>query len=164
MYRSLPPHVKQHQTWTCWAAAMQSWLAVTPFRKRASQDELIEEYATWPNGGLDPVAPGGRNFSTLADDFSVQFAVMAGSRLTLEFIESKLKIGHVLLVFNLSPGVAHTNVVYGIGTPTGNEKLLSVMDPDVFGKESLDPLTGLYRNRPLSYYSERAAVIVGWPG
>jgi hypothetical protein len=164
MYRHLPKHVNQTATWSCWAAGLESWLDVTPYRRKATQRELIEEYATHSNGGLDPISLGAtvhRSFETLAEDFSINYVVMPGNELTAEFIDDKLKLGHVLLVFNLSPGVSHTNVVYGVGTPTGGEKLISVMDPSVTTSEMP---TGLYRNRPISYYSSRTAVIVAWPG
>jgi hypothetical protein len=163
MYRKLPKYVRQATTWSCWAAGMESWLDVAPFGRRATQQELIDEYATHANGGLDPIAPGAvahRSFQTLADDFAIEFRVMRGSALTAEFIDERLKLGHVLLVYNLSPGVSHTNVVYGVGFPTGGEKLISVMDPSVTTHENP---TGLYRNRPISFYQSRDFVIVGWP-
>jgi Papain-like cysteine protease AvrRpt2 len=163
MYRDLPPYVRQNAAWTCWAAGLQSWLAITPNRRKASQEELVAEYATHENGGLDPISDGAtanRDFETLAEDFSIEYAVMAGSDLTAEFIDQKLQRGHVLLIFNSVPGVAHTNVVYGVGFPTGREKLISVMDPSETG---LEPQTGLYRNRPITFYNSRSFVIVAWP-
>ena len=32
MYLTLPKYVKQKSTWWCWAAGLESWLGVTPFR------------------------------------------------------------------------------------------------------------------------------------
>jgi hypothetical protein len=134
---------------------MESWLSVTPLRRKATQRELIDDYATHPSGGLRPVSAGttaDRDFETLADDFSIEFAVMTGAALTASMVNEKLKHGHVLLVYNLSPGIAHANVVYGVGYPTGKERLISVMDPS---ETTRNPQTGLYRNRPVSFYKER---------
>lgn len=160
MYRKLPKYVKQSTTWSCWAASMESWLALAIFGRKPSQQELINEYATHANGGLDPLGQT-RSFAALADDFGIQYQVFSGQSLSMAFIEEKLQISHVLLVYNLSPGVAHANVVYGTGYPTGKEKLISVMDPS---ETTPDKLTGLYRNRPLSFYKQRASVLVGWRG
>jgi len=160
MYLKLPKYVKQSTTWSCWAASMESWLALATFGRKPSQQELINEYATHSNGGLDPLGQA-RSFESLAADFAVEYQVFPGRSLTMAFIEEKLHISHVLLVYNLSAGVAHANVVYGIGYPTGKEKLISVMDPS---ETTPDKLTGLYRNRPLSFYTQRASVLVGWRG
>jgi len=114
-------------------------------------------------GGLDPIAPGAvahRSFQTLADDFAIEFRVLRGSTRTAEFIDNRLRLSHVLIVYNLSPGVSHTNVVYGVGFPTGKEKLISAMDPSITTHENS---TGLNRNRPISFYQSRDFVIVGWP-
>ena len=163
MYRKLPKYVRQTTTWSCWAAAMESWLDAQPYGRKATQAELIEEYATHPNGGLDPIGSGAtadRSFERLADDFSMDYKVMAGSDLTLDFIDERLLKGHVILVYNLSPGVAHANVVYGVGRPTGKDRLISVMDPsEITG----DKQTGLYRNRSIDFYKKRKVVIVAWP-
>lgn len=160
MYLKLPKYVKQSTTWSCWAASMESWLALAPYGRKPSQQELINNYATHSNGGLDPLGQG-RSFETLAEDFAVAYQVFAGHSLTMAFIEEKLRISHVLLVYNLGPGVSHANVVYGTGYPTGKEKLISVMDPS---ETTPDKLTGLYRNRPLSFYRQRDFVLVGWRG
>lgn len=160
MYLKLPKYVKQSTTWSCWAASMESWLALAPYGRKPSQQELINNYATHSNGGLDPLGQG-RSFETLAEDFGVEYQVFAGHSLTMAFIEEKLRISHVLLVYNLSAGVSHANVVYGTGYPTGKEKLISVMDPS---ETTPDKLTGLYRNRPLSFYRQRDFVLVGWRG
>lgn len=155
MYKQLPKLVSQQTAWSCWAAATESWLNSTSYRSKLSQQTLIDTYATNSDGGLEPLASGAnadRDFETMADELSISYTVLKGSDLTLDFIDEKLKISHVLLMFNLAPGVAHTNVVYGVGMPTGKERLISVMDPS----------PGKYENRDLSFYSSRTAIIVGW--
>src|SRR5690349_18774446 len=103
---------------TCWAAGMESWLGATSLRVRKTQDDLIDEYATRDDGGLNPTDRSGRDFRTLAEDFSIGFTVVAGSQLSVNLINTHLaNDGHVLLIFNVGPGVAHTNVVYGVGRP-----------------------------------------------
>ena len=149
MYKKLPKIVSQSSTWTCWAAGMESWLDSTPLRLKETQENLISTYATNDNGGLNPISDNGRDFATLADDFSIEFEVTR--RLRLNFIDEHLKISHVLLIFNLFPGVAHTNVVYGIGMPQGTDRMLSVMDPN----------PGVYVNRHPSFYSKRL-LMIGW--
>ena len=156
MYRKLPKAVKQKATWSCWAAGLESWLAAAPFGRKATQQELIDEYATDSKGGLDPISAGAtahRDFQTLASDFAIKFVVKRGKTLTEDFLDGKLKQGYVLLIYNLAPNVAHTHVVYGIGYPQGNERRVSVMDPS----------TGGYTNKPIEYYHKRRAGIVGWP-
>ncbi len=160
MYRKLPKYVKQSTNWSCWAASTESWLALLPFGRKPSQQELIDVYATHADGGLEPTGEG-RSFETLAGDFGIAHTVMKGKTLSMAFIEEKLKISHVLLVYNLSSGASHANVVYGTGYPTGSQKMLSVMDPS---ETVPDKVTGLYRNRPLSFYTQRDFVVVGWRG
>lgn len=155
MYKKLPKLVGQSTNWSCWAAALESWLDVTPYRSKQSQQTLIDAYATHEDGGLDPLSSGetaDRDFESLAGDLSIAYTVVKGSALTLDFIDEKLKTSHVLLMYNLAPGVAHANVIYGIGMPNGKEMLISVMEPS----------PGIYVNRPLNFYSGRSAIIVGW--
>ena len=52
------------------------------------------------------------------------------------------------------PGAAHMNVVYGISACSGAEATLSVMDPN----------GGELAQRPISFYRNKAALIIGWPG
>jgi hypothetical protein len=59
---------------------------------------------------------------------------LPGSRLTAELLEEKLKLRHNLLIFNLTSGAGHTNVLYGMGSIDCDQTVPSVMDPSV-----LDP-------------------------
>jgi outer membrane phospholipase A len=56
-----PPYVTQANIFWCWAAAMESWLTVTPGRDMFNQNELRAMFAglTDPsNGGLTPAGWG----------------------------------------------------------------------------------------------------------
>ena len=162
MYLKLPRYVKQTMTNSCWAAGMESWLEQVPYGAKRTQAELIAEYATQADGGLVAIASNGsgRDFESLASDFSIEYAVLRGSTLTLDYIDDKLRYGHVIVAYNMGPNSSHANVVYGVGYPTGGQRMVSVMDPNVTTSHSS---TGLYRNRVLSFYSSRTFLIVGWP-
>ena len=41
VYLNFPPLVEQVDEMSCWAAALEAWLSVTPGRKQRSQHELI---------------------------------------------------------------------------------------------------------------------------
>jgi hypothetical protein len=159
MYKRLPKIVGQITTMTCWAAGLESWLDVTPFRVKTSQKDLIDAYSSREDGGLEPIASSPdmdktRTFKQITEDFSIDFVVVRGQDLTAETIDEKLKNGHVMLIFNVAPHVSHTNVVYGVGCPTGKDKLISVMDPSG---------GGFHTNRPISFYQGFSFIIVAWP-
>lgn len=136
--------------WTCWAAALEAWLAVTPGRKKWLQVDLVGAYATDDNGGLDPKS----GWPNIADDFKMDYEVVAGSDLDAQYFVSKLRNhGHVLVGYNLAKGIAHVEVVYGAGYPDGKNFRIAVMDPD----------GARFRNRPITYFTKRAAVMVSWP-
>lgn len=100
------------------------------------------------------------SFNNLVEEMQLGYKKMHGEDLTLDYVQERLKNkGHLLLAYNLSTSAAHANVVYGIGYPTGKGRLISVMDP---AEVTRDPLSGVYRNRPLSYYSKRSVVLVAW--
>jgi hypothetical protein len=166
MYRELPRYVKQSTLWSCWAAALESWLEVTPYTKSQhyTQDDLLSVYRTYESGMLDYEPPADnpdRCFKAVARDFSMYEQLLdPGSLLTIDMIEEGLNHGHVLLVYNVTPTVSHANVVYGVGYPTGREQLISVMDP---GVEELEKQTGYYRNRPLSFYQGKSVVLIAYP-
>lgn len=156
MYRKLPKIVSQNSSWTCWAAGMESWLDATPFRRKDKQSELVSMYATYPTGGLDAVSSAGtaeRDFETLASDFSIEYEVKTKKHpVRFGFLNECLTKSHVLLIFKVSPRVAHTHVVYGVGKPDGKDTQISVMDPS----------PGIFMNKSIYFYLRRQPVIVGW--
>ncbi len=145
-----PPVVAQQATWTCWAAALESWSYVSS-EVVATQEDLIKAHATDANGGLDPET----GWPPVAQAMQVQYRVFdPGAELDPAFIQAKLAQGHVLAGYRFDSGAAHMNVVYGISACNGAEATLSVMDPN----------GGELAQRPISFYRNKAALIIGWPG
>lgn len=162
MYLQLPKYVKQKTTWSCWAAGGESFFALQSYGRKPTQQELIDEYATHGNGGLEPTSAqgGNRSFETLCGDFGLSYEVHRGRDFTADMVKTRLqRSGHVLLVYRIARGVAHANVVYGVGAPDGGGTKISVMDPSV---AELDPKTGYYRNRPVGFYGQRDLVLMAW--
>ena len=113
-YRNLPPLVEQIGAWTCWAAALESWLHVTPGRKRWKQEELIDMYGRAPDGRLDPKA----DFPIVSGDLGLTYKVWVAKKLRFSYLYEKLRDhGHVFLCFNYQKDAAHCNAVYGVGWP-----------------------------------------------
>jgi hypothetical protein len=127
---------------------MESWLSATKGRKPQTQEELVRAYGNPDKDGeLDEWS-----FETPADHFGMDYDKMKDGALTVDYLNAKLKKGHVLLFYKVGAGVAHAVVVYGVGYPTGEAAMVSVMDP----------WTGGYRNIPLSDFSS-GPKIVAWP-
>lgn len=73
MYRKVLKYVRQPTTWSCWAAGMASWLDVAPFGRRATQQELIDEYAS------------------IHFEFSNQHGRAAGNNIGAEIVYTRLR-------------------------------------------------------------------------
>lgn len=157
-----PPYVIQSNTFWCWAAAMESWLSVTPERDPVSQTKLRERFKDFTdpdNGGLTPEGWGavasafnmeGQSFT--ANGLPGSFSPAA---ISPKFIYATLKKkGFIVIVYNLAPGgPAHTNVIYGIqSTPAAT--FLNVMDPEEDG--------GGLITRSLDHYTNRDFVGLLW--
>jgi hypothetical protein len=153
-FREEPVVVAQKSTWTCWAAALESWAFMTPNSGSVMQQDLIDEFATDERGGLDPE----RGWPRIASALQIQYRLVESDQdlaFLWRLVFSKLKSGHVIIVYKLPGGAAHANVVYGV-EPAGNgDFVFSVMDPQ--GKGSTE-------QRSLSFYKAHRPLIVGWPG
>jgi hypothetical protein len=162
---SPPPTVGQgRHVWHCWAASSSSWVQVVS-GENLSREYFVKKYANAPNGGLNsgratPLEPGvvrpSGGFSALMKDLHMDYAVIAGQRLTAELVATKIeKHGYLLLFYNMSVGgPAHTVVVYGINYPNGGTPIkLSVMDPMGPG--------GLF-DVELDIYQSKNGLILGW--
>ena len=158
-YKQLPKLVVQETNKSCWAAVLESWLGILPNRNwRPKQNELMEQYPdlTFPDGSIKP------------KEFVAQLAPIAGmncewvSSVSAEYLAGKLQSnGHLVIGYNdTSRGVSGGHVVlcYGVGRPTGNAQLVSVMDPS---------RSEGYRNRALEYFhplaSEDNKILIGMP-
>ncbi|HSB64037.1 MAG TPA: papain-like cysteine protease family protein [Thermoanaerobaculia bacterium] len=151
--RGLPPLVFQPSTdeWICWAAAMESWLRVTPNRKVRTRDELVGLFQgdTDDSGAL--LKKGLPRLITMAR-MDVKAFPKSGPGLSLDFLYQKLvERGHLYLMFS-SSGVGHANVVYAV-----DEEL------DYIGY--MDPWPGMgYRSRSIGDFRDAASeFLVGWP-
>jgi len=151
-YKSLPPLEAQETTWSCWAAALRSWLLVTPGRPTYNtQSDLITLYQTTPSGGIDPE----EKIPTIAGDYSMDYEVISGRRFRGSRIARLLREkGHVIIMYNIATGIAHSHVVYGVGYPDGVNYRISVMDPSSGGG---------YKNMPVDFYTSKTALIIAYP-
>jgi hypothetical protein len=145
-----PPVVPQNDTWTCWAAALESWSYVSS-EIAWSQDELIEAFATDKKGGLTPE----EGWPLVARAMQIQYQVLPGGQIGAPLLISKLNQGYVVLGYQLESGASHMNVVHGVNMCGGKEPTLSIMDPQE---------EGALEERPISFYSAKSGLIVGWPG
>lgn len=141
--------IGQANTWWCWAAGYDSFSMIS-MRPHKSQAELLAEFPpntppyTDGNGGL--LKPGWDllklRFMLTSRIFSVKnSAPDRPADLDPKFLRALLdQKGHLLVVWNLRPGVAHTNVVYGVSFCDAVHKIM-VMDPQGGGKLETRPLS-----------------------
>lgn len=160
----LPKAVQQYkeEKLTCWAAALESWLDVTPQSPASwyvkTQDDALNAWGPFTDttGGLD-VSFGLKLMFAGVGIERVNFK--GKNKITGAFLYSKLKKrGHIYLCYaggiNTASGqVGHCVVVYGIKNPWSNNCSVSYMDP-WFGNYKVD--------EPLSYFQQANEVIPGW--
>ena len=130
-YLNVPPLVEQVDEISCWAAALEAWLSVTPGRKRRSQHELIgvmEEQGRARRGRISEhqergsaPCPDGRHgapYGSKTQESPVDWNLSA---------QQARERGYLFMVYNVF-GVGHAVVVYGIVNEPGNETIFA-MDP-----------------------------------
>lgn len=140
-----PPPIVQQQSYTCWAAALQSWLGARGTAATTVLD-LITRYS-----GTSCIEPDNSlPYPTAAEvyrEWGVEFKKFASAeKLTGEVVRSLLRIKGHLLIAQVGSSLGHVLVVYGSGfDPEGkpNPNYISVMDP----------LSGTYSNWPLAALS-----------
>jgi hypothetical protein len=110
--KPVPPIVAQDRNKSeCWAAALASWLQVTPGRPKLNKQKLIDKYSDLEDDGVseDTIA------QTIVPDFNMQFARQRAGLLAPEWLEFKLRNnGYVVLVYKSGQQSSHTINVYGI--------------------------------------------------
>lgn len=156
-----PRLVPQDSEYHCWAAALESWLELSPPRDMLNQDQLIDEFRAvidpdteaMTNPGWSEVA---RRFTMDGTVFSVQGGFLKPNEINGEFIADKLnRNGYMLFIYNLVPGgPSHVNVVYGV-FEKNNQTYVQAMDPYTRG-------SGGMVTRPLSFYTNRSGVGMLW--
>lgn len=170
-YKNPPSVVGQFGKWTCWAAAFDSWTAVSG--SRTSQDSLIRDYGL-PLTGFQPGGLRATDFPKVATAVGMVYEEVSSARFTQDLMASRLRDhGHLLLVYPLEvaegqPGVAHTVVVYGVGYPSGTgAPEMAVMDPT---EGAADPsadwpnkVKGGFARTMIDYAAgEGKTLLVGW--
>jgi Papain-like cysteine protease AvrRpt2 len=131
-YKSLPRVVIQDNNKSCWAAVLESWLAILPNRTfRPSQQELLESYPdfTFPDGSIIPDEFADR----LAPQVGMECEWISQSQFKPSYLAGKLASkGHLVIGYrDTSRAVqgGHVVVCYGVGRPKGTTQMVSVMDP-----------------------------------
>lgn len=160
-YKGLPRLVVQETNTSCWAAVLESWLAIIPGRNwRPKQSELMEMYPdlTFDDGSIKPK----ELVAQIAPQAGMSATWISASSFTAEFLAGKLQTdGHLVIGYketSRSRQGGHVVVCYGVGRPDGKNQQISVMDPS---KDAG------YRNRDFSYFqtlpSENNKILIGSP-
>ncbi|OAI40119.1 hypothetical protein AYO40_05135 [Planctomycetaceae bacterium SCGC AG-212-D15] len=151
MMRALPPGKLQDRSKSqCWAAALWSWLQVTPGRTKMSVEQLVKSYSNMDDGGVseqqlkDVVFP----------EFGMSSFGDSGVEKTINsiWVDKKLALGHVLLIYKSGYISSHTHVVYGVKEPGDATAKFCVMDP----------WWGYYKEYARSEYDNKP-VLFAWP-
>lgn len=138
-YRYPPKEIAQDKTkFTCWAAALASWMSVTPSCPMSwlikTQEDAIEEWKDFTDdkSGLSVK----KGFQWMASACSMNAELFKPARrLTGDFIYSKLRSKGYLYIFfaggqmTSGNGLAHASVIYGISNPWSSDCVVGVIDP-----------------------------------
>jgi hypothetical protein len=157
--RQRPKLAEQDQDkFTCWAAALESWMDVTPQSPLRwaikTQDDAISQYKMFcgTKDGLE--MPWG--FQIMAAGVGMDFKVFLDPRhLTGAFLYWKLKTKGHLYFFVARWGVAHAGVIYQIANPWRKSCTISFMDPW--------PGHGYRIDDSLEHVREARVACIGWP-
>jgi hypothetical protein len=126
-HRAMPPNVRQHNLWWCWAACMEMLTRLYPQRfggvktqEAVRNDPAMAPFLT-PEGGLN-VQHG---LPALLNQYHMQGHVWSNHLPNRETIEQRLRTSHLFAVYQVIPGAAsHFVLIHGIGRET-----LYYMDP-----------------------------------
>jgi len=159
-----PPMVKQEVGYKCWAAALESWCAVTPYRLNWTQDELLERrnlYVT-PFDPTLPLDPSGypQEGAINADVFKLMNKDIVlrlnmdygeqprGAQVDQDYFFNLLyENGYLFVVYTASSsGVRHANVIWAASS-----------DGDV---STMDPMRGSYIQKVMEEL--RTPFLVAW--
>jgi hypothetical protein len=164
-YRPVPNEVFQDPTThTCWAAALESWMSVTPQSPASwyikTQEDAINEMKSFCDGNLG-LSIKQFGFPLMAAAVGMGFEVFLRAReLSGNFLYAKLKAKGYLYIFvagghtGLGNTLAHAGVIYGIANPWGKNCTVGVMDPW--------PGKGIRPMQPLADYQKAKEAVVGW--
>jgi hypothetical protein len=138
-----PPSVTQATGFKCWAAALQSWLAVTPNRPKWPQDFLLKSSAMWrndmnrnlPDGAIDADIFKAMAVSSLLGLRMSWEEIPAGTGIADDDLYSRmLENGYLFLsytaaggIIDTGNGVRHCVVVWA----ANDEGVVSIMNPSL---------------------------------
>jgi hypothetical protein len=159
-----PKKVKQKDVDTCWACCMSTLLSANMSAKQASEDSLVEKYATTPTGGIDAsqLKDVAKDYDYLANAFGSKDE--AQSILTDRFIIDRLRAnGMLMLAWRVKDPKEpdktffHARIVWGvvyltnqdIGTPRA---LIHTMNPWTAQYEFF-PLFMVFRDENMPAFS-----------
>ncbi len=159
-----PKKVAQVTSWTCWAAAMESYLSVRPYGARWTQNHLAVNYGIKDRGELPGLPEPGFDPSHCAkqlyEDLGIRWEGVSGHNFTFDYIQKQLKANqYVLLTYtagHLADGseYAHVVVAYACRSePAPYGQTVSVMDPNQGGS---------YDTWPISHFQQFPRIIVAW--
>jgi len=159
-----PRKVRQRTNWTCWAAAMESFLAAGTRGPKWTQMYLADKYGIEDRGELPPLPQDGyerqRSAQGLYWDVGVQYEGLTGASFTFPYIRKKLQEHkYVLLTYNAghtADGKQYSHVVVAYACrkqPEPYGETVTVMDPNEGGN---------YDTWPISHFKQYSAIIVGW--
>jgi hypothetical protein len=164
VYYEPPKEVFQDpKMFTCWAAALESWIGVTPNSPASwritTQADAISQYSMFTDskGGLE-VKEG---FKWLAAGCGMEFKVFKKAKdLTGAFLDEKLRRRRYLYFLfaggdtGMGNNLGHACVIYEISKPWSQDCSISVMDPW--------PGNGIKPGQPLTAYTRANEAIVAW--
>ena len=158
-----PPTIYQDPTqYTCWAAALESWISVTPNCPISwavqTQEQAIDHWDMFTDSknGLSK-----EGFKWMAAACGMNYKPYKKAKdMTGTYLDGKLKKRRYLYLFfaggatGLGNGLAHAVVVYEISKPWSKNCTISVMDPW--------PGNGRMPGQPLTNYTKAKEVVVAW--
>ncbi len=144
--RPRPPLVRQRENFTCWAAALESWIGACYPGGAVSQQDLAAAFAAWQRHDGSLMHDG---LNAIARAYAMAHETTTGRELTAPFLASRLERGPLFLVYRPTPGPVdgHIVVLYACGPAA---------------VDIMDPLDG-YIARPWEFLQSRIWAFVGWP-
>lgn len=146
-YKGRPPLNKQNKTCSCWAACIDSFSRATAGVPTYTETSLIQTYGTGADGGLN--VSNLVKVQTELAKHRVKHDLVSQSDLTPYWIEEKLKMSHLMLMYQTQVNSTdwHAILVYGI------DNWLIYMDPrkgtyektQIYNMISLDGFYGFWR-------------------
>ncbi len=151
MSRIKPKAIRQKTSHRCWAAALESWLDINS-RKKINQIEINQKYLIknfgLPNGGLTE-----NKLETLANVLFMRLERITIDNFNVNAIKTKLQLGHLYIIYKVTPAWSHAVVLYGVKESTVDEPKYMVMDPYSGYKDR-------YKDR---FFSNLPYVVIGYP-